>query len=508
MDPWFHGEEIIGFLERNWGESVLILVPRDHGKSTTITVPLPAYWVATDPFTSVIVANATEDKAFQMSRASAAIISDNEMFKSTFPDIRPSIKWSNKGYYIDASQLERGQGSVERIDAGIQPYGIRGNITGAHPDGGLICDDLINEKTAKSEIEVERARLFFKEAITCLSGNRPCVAIGTRWSYKDFYGDILEGKIVGPKGPFKVLKLGATKTNSSGEEELVWPRRTFIDHRGKVKEAGFTLERLENERINRGPLFSSLFYNEPIEYGNSYFNIKNVEAKIFAELPFKLGPVQSVCIEQESQAAALISTLSMIMRERGRTIRLEGVNARKKAKEERIKSWLGSLIESMRFNVRDVVWATQKGIKQELERFPKGHDDIIDAVAYLAELCPDTEEGQSPYVTIMCDPAFTENRKSDYTAIVAGCKYRGELYLLDVSHFQTDKAEVLLRMLLQMFDLYNEPGKRRSRRKKKHFGFSSERARAGIASRSRDDLDFEVDIDSFLNQETTERHGN
>jgi len=499
VDPWFHGEEIVRFLEENWTEAKLILVPRDHGKSTLITVPLPAYLIAADPFTSVMVVNATEDKAKQMTKAAAAIIQNNEIYKATFPDIIPDAKWGEGGYYINAALLDRAAGSIERIDAGIKGFGVRTNITGAHPDGGLILDDIINSETYKSATELERARSATREAITCVSGDRTINVIGTRWTYTDPYGDILEGKIVGPKGKFRVLKIGATRKNSQGQEELVWPRRIFVDLQGKVKEAGFTLDRLASEKINRGRLFSALFYNEPVLDENAHFDIGRV--KTFSELPFEIGPVGSVCIETESQASALLSTMKMMMRDAGRVIRLEAIKSGKRTKEERIKSMLGAAIEEMRVNVRDTVWHQDKGLQSELRQFPRGHDDVIDASAYLCELCTDTETGGHPIVTIMCDPAFTENTQSDYTAIVAACKYNGEMYFLDVMKFQTDKAEVLIRSLFAMYDKMQVGAfKGRNReRKRRMVGFDAQAARTGRHRNKRSfvNTSFEVDLDSY-----------
>lgn len=503
VDPWFHGEELVGFLEEHWGQSLLILVPRDHGKSTCITVPMPAYWLAEDALRSVIVCNATEDKAQGMVAASAAIIQNNEIYRRTFPYVVPSVRWGKQGYFVDAAKVAKEAGSVERIDAGIRAFGVGNNITGSHPDGGLILDDLINEKSSKSEVKLSQAKAFCREAITCVTGNRPIIVIGTRWNEADLYGDIIDGRILGTRGPLKVLKLGATRKLANGSEELVWPRRTFIDLQGRTKEAGFTWERLHAEKVNRGKLFNALYFNEPVSIDDCYFDLKLV--KVFNEIPFRLGPVQSVCIETESQASSLLSALKLLMREQKRSIRLEEIKAKKVAKEERIKTLLGPLAQDMKLNVRDVVWHANKGLQHEMRHFPRGHDDVIDATAYLAHLCSDTEEGGYPYVTIMVDPAFTENKTSDYTAIVAGCKYMGELYVLDVMRFQTDKAEVLIRQIFVMYDKFNRaqsktPVKQRNRM----LGFNAEARRTGQSeSYSWANTSFEVDLEGFYDEDKT-----
>jgi phage terminase large subunit-like protein len=497
IDPWFHGEELVGFIEENWGESLLILVPRDHGKSTCVTVPMPAYWVAEDALRSVIVCNATEDKAQGMTAASAAIIQNNEIYKKTFPYVVPSVRWGKSGYYMDPNFVEKAAGSVERIDAGIRAFGVGNNITGSHPDGGLILDDLINEQSSRSEVKLDQAKAFCREAITCVTGNRPILVIGTRWNEKDLYGDIIDHRIVGPRGPLKVLKMGYKRTLADGTEELVWPRRTFVDLQGRAKEAGMTWDRIKAEKINRGKLFSALYENEPIGAGDCYFDMSKVKA--FSEIPFRLGPVQSVCIECESQASSLISALKMLMREQGRSMRLDEIKAAKKSKEERIKTLLGPIAEAGKLNVRDVVWHTEKSLQHEMRNFPKGHDDVIDATAYLADLCPDTEEGSYPCVTIMVDPAFTENAKSDFTAIVAGCKYMGEFYVLDISRFQTDKAEVLIRMIFSMYDRFNRAQGMGPRKKRRFMlGINSQGQRGhGSGWRDAGESHFEVDLDSF-----------
>lgn len=455
MDPWFHGEEVIGFLKPEEPSTTLVLMPRGSGKTGAITVPLPSWWLARDPFSSSAVCNAREERAARMTRASAAIVTNNASFKAAFPFVVPSEKWGEKGYFVDATQVvdENGQpifGSTERVDASIGSYGVTGNITGTHLSGGMILDDLINRTMAKHPLQVKLAEYFFSEALNCLDPGMPLVVCGTRWVYHDFYGKIESGELVGPYGKFRVLRLGVYRANG----DLIWPQRTYVDLRGRTKRAGYTRDFVESQRKNEKQLFSALYMNQPVLDADMQFDVSRI--KTYRSLPFDVGPVAGVGIETGSQGMAIMSAFRLLQKEKQRTLRLIQLKTQQREKDDRIRGHLQPLISEHRFWMREDLYRSDSNLGEELRTFDKGYKDCLDACAYCVAMARDPAPGEAPRVCIACDPAFTVGDQSDYTAIVAGCFFESEFYVLDCDRFQTDRADTILNRLFRMHDKWTD----------------------------------------------------
>jgi len=455
MDPWFHGEVICNFLDKYQEESVLVLIPRGHGKTGMITGPRPSWYLARDPFTTCLVVNAREDKAAKFVRTAAATIASNARYRRAFPETQPSVKWGENGYYVNTSVLVAGDASTERTDPSLQSIGVTGNITGSHY-GKMILDDLINYEIAKHANQREAIVPFFGEALNCLDPGEPLTICGTRWWEDDFYGLLEEGQLEGNHGKIHVLKIGYAKPNG----DLYWPERTYFDLKGVERRAGWTYEKIETQRKNLGSLFSALYLNSPVPEGGEIFETGMVS--LFSKHLFQTEGVYAVGVEAEGQGLAFISYLRGAMRDEHLRFRLKQLDSRigeednrKVPKEERIQAALQDLMESGNFCVRSDLWNMERGVGWEFKKFPKAHDDLIDAIAYLALNVKEPPEGMRPMVSIICDPAFSIANTADYTAIVVGCKYQGKLWVLDAYRFQTNSVSSIAKVLFKLYRKYN-----------------------------------------------------
>lgn len=462
LDPWFHGEEVCTFLAQTEGSTRAILMPRGSGKSSMVTVPMPAWRLARDPMCRVMVCNATEPKASQFCRASAQIIANHPRYKKCYPYLVPSDKWGEGGYYVDISAFDKSQGSVERIDASLKSWGITSNVTGAHVNGETIFDDLINREISRSPTQLRRVEDFYSEALNCTDAGTTVTICGTRWVYGDYYGKLISGDLGGNEGPVNILKLGYLRKNEHGHNELIWPQKTFIDlATGKPNTAGYTWEKIKEQKKNLGALFSALYENEPVVDEDRKFDLDLI--KKFKEIPFETGAIASVYIEVESQAQALYDGVRRCMQQEGRVFRLERVTSKKVSKRERILSTLQPLIADVRFNMPLRLWEGGDNIGEELRTYDKGKDDCLDACSYVAALAKENKEG-APRVYIAVDPAFSVDSYSDYTAIAAGCVVDGEFYLLDLLRFQTDRVDVIARQIFRMYDKFHKRATNRPKR--------------------------------------------
>lgn len=464
FDEWLHGEEIGDFLKdcHESGDAGLLLAPRSHGKSTYVTIPLPAWWLAHDPTTPTMIANAREDKAGKMIRACASIIERNKRYQACFPNIRPSQKWGEGGYTIDMELAMGGEVSVDRIDNSISCYSVKSNVTGSHIPGGMILDDLINFIIASSPVELQNVESFVRELMNCLDPGAPLLVAGTRWVFTDFYGQIIDGDVIGPNNrPFKVLKLGVTDKDG----DMIWPVRTYVDMRGTPRVSGYSFEWLAAQKKNQREKFSALYYNEPQLDEDRQFDISAISTfSRIADLPFELGGVGALIVESGAQqGAALMYPLIKAKRESQLKVRVVEVSQRKMDKHDHIRSVLQPLVNDFRLHIHHDIWEGKTGLGQEIRDFDKGRDDCLDALKWLALNVRDTKEGERPQVFIAIDPAFTVSTSADFTAIIAGCMYREDLYVLEQMHFRSDRTDVIVRKLFDMAKRFSAGGAHRRR---------------------------------------------
>lgn len=461
MDPWFHGEEVCAFLEdldRN-SEDGLLLMPRGTGKSGMVTQCMPAWTLAKHPHKRVFIGNAEEKRAQNMARTNANTMRSNSLYRKCFPHVRPSGKWGDDGFFLDTSS-EDSLVTVERIDPSLRGYGIRSNVTGSHINGLMILDDLINDESSKSPEQLKRAERFFKECINLIDPGTPLRMCATRWNYHDLYGKIEKGELQGRQGRIRVLRLGITrnrkKRDGTIEKEILFPLRKWKDNFGAEHEVGFTWDTINALRKQLRGMFSSLYMNNPVLDEDVLFDVNMLKRfKHINDLPFQVGGTGRVLVEAEAGGKALISTIQLMMRQENRRLAVEPVTTRLKEKKSRIMGALQPWIASGKFNIREDDWQREDGgLGEELRTFPKGHDDCLDAHTYCIDACSDTEPGLMPTVSFAVDPAFTDEDYSDWTAIAAGCKYDGEYYALETIRFQTNRAEVIVRMLFNIVDKY------------------------------------------------------
>lgn len=399
-----------------------------------------------------------------MARTAANAIVRNKFYQGCFPDIKQSTKWGEGGYYLDLSEEDGGESTkftFDRVDPSIGSYGTTSNIVGAHISGLILHDDLINKEIAKYPNQVRAVEEFFRESLNCLDSGATMCVIGTRWTYFDFYGKILSGEIVATDGePFNILKLGVTRDDGS----VIWPKRKFFDLSGKEREIGYSEEFIKAQRKIQGKLFSALYYNEPVLDDDRQFDLPKI--KTFKHSPpFDIGPALAIGIEVgTAQGAALKYPILELKRREHKRFRVEELHRGTKiAKHDAIRGTLQPLIFDYRLNIREDLFSDKMpGLGQEFRDFDKGSDDCLDALEHAIGMAKDPPEGQNPYVYIACDPAFTLD--GDATAICAVCKYEGEVWVLDLDRFFSDRVDNIIRRCVRMYDKWSS-GKLRAGRK-------------------------------------------
>jgi hypothetical protein len=454
LDPWDHGEEIVHFMQSNLGDPQMIMVPRGGIKTGCITIPYMPWAIAKDPTLRGILTNARDNRAQHFAREAANIIT-SPMYQTAFPYVQPGTKWGEKGYYVKGVSVD-GDETLGRVDPSIGVYGLGGNITGSHVRA-ILHDDLINEDIARSAIELERADSFFKESLNCLDPGGQMFVVCTRWRYNDFYGKIESGEYECSGKRFKVFKRGALRTvlddNGQPVEELFNPHRVYFDVNKNRQEVGYTEDFLRSMKKIHGSMYWALYQNDPLGDVDREFAIDQVRE--FIRFPVDLSNSVRAGIEAEGGATAFYSTFCQTMRDEGRRTPIEKLRApRGQDKHSKIRAVVGQLIENGQLYIREDIWNRPGGLGQEIREFDRGDDDALDALCICIERAPKNSLGKPPIPYVGVDPAFTAEKHSDHTAIVVGCWYGEDFYVLDCHKFKAQKIDLITRNIMRLIDKY------------------------------------------------------
>lgn len=469
LDPWDHGEEMVWFLQNNWRSPMIFMVPRGGVKSGTITIPITPWLLAKDPTAPCMLTNVREEKAKWFAKQAAMII-QSPNYQLCFPWVRPSEKWGEGGYYLDANAYAKGEGengetyggAVGRIDPNIGALGITGNITGFH-GRAIIHDDLVSRETADSPTQLQRAEDFFLESLNCLDPGGFMSVQCTRWRYNDLYGKIEDGKITHCGEKFKLFKRGAERIvhNDKGEAvvELYNPHRTYVDYRGKQQEIGYSRAFLASQKANLGSLYYALYQNEPVSDADRLIPVENI--RTFEGIDFEMAPLVRMGIEVEAAATTFLEYFLTKIQEQKRTLSVDRLHAKGLtklgvAKNARIRALIIPVVSDGRLFIRKDLWNREGNLGQEMRDFDKGEDDALDVLAMLIAKAPKHRPGQTPIPYLACDPAFTDNQASDHTAVGVGCWYGNDFFVLDMHKFKTRKPDIIANQILTMVDRFRE----------------------------------------------------
>ena len=186
---------------------VLINVPPEHAKSTTITTNYVTYKIVTNPNARVIIVSKTQGMARKFLGAIKTRLSHPAYIKLQ------TAFGPNGGYKADATQwsadmiyLGTGRDSGEK-DPTVQALGFGSQIYGARADLIILDDVVMGSNAHEWEKQLEWLQ---KEVITRLGRHGKLIIVGTRVAAVDLYKMIRDGgQWTGGKSPFTYCAMPA-----------------------------------------------------------------------------------------------------------------------------------------------------------------------------------------------------------------------------------------------------------------------------------------------------------
>jgi len=219
---WLHEAMVYEPAARN---RVLINIPPEHAKSTTITVNYSTYRIALDPNVRIIIVSKTLYKAREFVYAIKQRLSHprwSKLQKTYGPDggwKDDADTWKTDTVYLGAETRD----SSEK-DPTLQALGMGGQIYGARADL-IILDDCITGANAH-EWE-KQIKWLQQEVITRLGKNGKLLIVGTRIASNDLYRELRNPEHwSGGKSPFTYLAMPAVLETHDDPKDWVtlWAR--------------------------------------------------------------------------------------------------------------------------------------------------------------------------------------------------------------------------------------------------------------------------------------------
>jgi len=165
-------------------ERSLILAPRGFGKSTLLSVTRCVFEIIRNPDVRILLASNTQAQAEAFVREVRGHFERNPILRALFGDL-VGRKWTDRELIVAARR---------RIakEPTIFATGVGGALVSRHFDV-IICDDVVDEESARTEFRREKLRTwFFKVMLPCLEPDGRLGIIGTRYHYRDLYGYLIE----------------------------------------------------------------------------------------------------------------------------------------------------------------------------------------------------------------------------------------------------------------------------------------------------------------------------
>jgi predicted phage terminase large subunit-like protein len=240
-----HHREMVEFILDSIarGESCVVLEPRGHAKTTWGNSILLSWLIAKNKNLRVGLISNTAKQANDFSRAIRWNMESNERFREVFGDLT-----SGSAKMTDVEWLLRDSVMNGTKDVTMYSAGAGGAIISKRFDL-IVCDDIIDEENYANIEQSEKIDTWFWKTLRpCLVPGGVVVMLGTRWAEGDLYEQLITPTTLGGKG-WRHLRRGAV-FDQDGERKALWPQV-------------WSLNQLDIEKENMGSaMFACSYLND------------------------------------------------------------------------------------------------------------------------------------------------------------------------------------------------------------------------------------------------------
>ncbi len=274
------------------GERDLVMVnmPPEHAKTTSITINYVVYRICMDPNIRVILVSKTAEMAKKMLYAIKTRLTHpryDEMISAYAPMggfDKNSEAWNQTMIYVSDDARDSGE-----KDPTVQALGIRGHIYGARADLIILDDtvDLTNAHEYDKQIDWLQS-----EVISRVSASGSMLVVGTRLAAKDLYSELRDPhRYPDEDSPWSYLSMPAVLEFKDEPQDWVtlWPRSNQPEPGSKVEtqtadENGLYPKwdgpRLAQKRRRVSPRAWAMVYQQQQVADDAIFSAEAIKASI------------------------------------------------------------------------------------------------------------------------------------------------------------------------------------------------------------------------------------
>lgn len=419
-------------------KNLLVEIQPQIGKSEFWSRYFPAWYVGTYPDRRIALASYAADYARRWGRQARAVIEEHgaELFKiGVAQDSHKADDWSIAGR-----------------EGGMITAGVGGQITGRRADLIIVDDPIKNAEEAESKARKDLIWDWWESTI-CSRENESTakIVMHTRWAEDDLAGRIRTEYIDKGKEPWTVIRLPAI---AEADEDLfggLWTRKkgdvvcperfskAFLEAKknrttsywwetlyqqhprarggGQIKTHWFQvvaaapparravrawdLAASEDEKNKQTAGVRTIIADDGLYYltnVQAFWKTAGARDNEIAAIATEDGAETEVSLEQEGGSGG-IAQIDYIFKRREFDNRVCHVSKARGSKELRADAF-ASAAERGKVRLVDGPWV--KAFKEQIERFPKGLIDMVDAAAHAHNLLagedeiPDVPEGFDP----------------------------------------------------------------------------------------------------------------
>lgn len=207
-----HGP-LTAFIDHDPAQFKLILYPRDHLKTSVVSIGSTMQRVIRNPEERILLANESGTNAARFLRSIRQHAESNRMFQALYGEVIPvdtkKIRWNDS----ELDFVRQGRYPEPTIDS----IGMTGSFTSRHYTH-ITVDDPISEEAVKSALVMQdvKTRLSAFLALLTEPEKDSIWLVGTRWSLDDVYQFWMDS--FGER-------LSVIKRSAMENDEPIWPER-------------------------------------------------------------------------------------------------------------------------------------------------------------------------------------------------------------------------------------------------------------------------------------------
>lgn len=278
--PAAHHREMVEFIIDciNNGNNAVILEPRGHAKTTWGNTIFLSWLIANNPNIRIGLISNTAKQAMDFSAAIRRTFESNERFQDIYGNMV-----ANSPKLTDVSWLLAESSQTKTKDVTCYAQGAGGAIISKRFDL-ILCDDIIDEENYANIEQAEKIDTWFWKTLKpCLVPGGVIIMLGTRWAEGDLYEQLITPVEEGGKG-WRHLVRGALSEEKGKFKALwpeVWPVEALMQEKADMGSALFACSYLNDIS---GLMEGSVFRKDTFGYFSSLPEGKSYTVRIGVDL--------------------------------------------------------------------------------------------------------------------------------------------------------------------------------------------------------------------------------